>query len=215
MRARRMAALALVGFALPLAGCASSRVSSTSSGADAPVPTVETPAAEPPGAAGVAALRENEFEAARTAFESTIERCGTSPAGESAAILLAAAAVDPRYDEPDLAAALTATLLNQPYRSDWATGMAQSIYLVARSVGGDAKAESVIMPSGPADGFPADCTDWELPEPTAGDSTALPAFDSPSWPARLWRRTAKVQSLEGQVDSLTAELDRIRETLRP
>lgn len=214
MNARTLYTLSLLAIAGTLAGCASSQNTMPSTGAPAAGSTASTtPAAEPPGAAGLAALDDNDFDEARAALESTIELCGTSTAGQHATLLLAAAAVDPRYDEPDLAAALTSAFLSQPNRSDWATHVAQSIYLVARSVGGDAQAESVILTAGPADQFPPEC-DLGMVRDAAGDSVAVPSFDSPSWPARLWRRTSEVRSLEAQVDSLTAELDRIRETLR-
>lgn len=213
MNARTLALVAL-SFALPLGGCASSSTTSSTMASGTETPFDVPATTERPGFVGLQALADEDFETARTAFLTTIDRCGTSSAGENATILLATAAVDPRHDEPDLAAALTSSLLAQPYRSDWATRMAESLYLVARSVGGDPAAESIVIPSGPPDQFPDDCSELMRPDPTFGDSTALPSFDTPSWPARLWRRTSEARTLEGQVDSLTAELDRIRETLR-
>jgi hypothetical protein len=153
-------------------------------------------------------LEADDYEEAKVALGAAIEMCGTAPVGEQAGLALAIAAADPRHDEPSLAAAVTSAYLSQPHRSVWGRQMAESVYLLALSTGGEADDATFEIPGNPPESFPPECSasPSRLSSTRASGDLPDPPPSSPS---------VREAELEARILELQAELERIQETLRP
>jgi hypothetical protein len=155
----------------------------------------------------LAAIEQGDRALGREELIRVLEYCGTSVLGERVAISLMTDALDPERSDPDFAAELAHAYLSQPYRSAWAEQVATSTYLVARNLGGEVEGATPLFPSADPDDLPDECRE----DPTAPDwrePAEIPELSSPSISGR-------VGELERTVAELQAELDRVRETLRP
>ena len=179
-----------------LVGCAST-----------PPPGAEQRSAPEQYTDALAALEQGDRALGREELIQVLEYCGTSILGERVAISLMTGALDPEHSDPDFAAQLAHAYLSQPYRSAWAEQVATSTYLVARNLGGSVEEDYPMFPSADPNNLPDECRE----DPTVPDwrePAEIPELSTPSLSAR-------VSEMEQTVAALQAELDRIRETLRP
>lgn len=207
--ARRISAAALLAM---LSGCASSGASRTA------------------GAgwldAGALALRRGEFDRAGEALAEVRRTCGEARLGRQALLLIAALEMDPRNPsgDPDRAAALAGHWLTRPETFPWTRPVAETLYMQALRAGGGPYAEPAAAPAGvrellemvrTADGAGKTCDALEWKVLSGG---GLPELDrrrpggSAGGTGRLRDDNARLRE---KVARLEAELERIRETLRP
>jgi hypothetical protein len=179
-----------------LAGCASAPPSGSE----------QSPAPER-YADALAALERGDRALGRAELVQVLQYCGTSVLGERVAIALMTDALDPEHSDPDFAAELAHAYLSQPYRTPWAERVATSTYLVARNLGGSAEGGEPVFPSADPDDLPDECREDPIVPDWRGPAE-IPELSSPSISGR-------VGELERTVAALQAELDRVRETLRP
>jgi hypothetical protein len=175
--------------------------------ASAPPPGAEQRSAPEQFTEALAALEQGDRALGREELIQVLEYCGTSILGERVAISLMTDALEPEHSDPDFAAQLAHAYLSQPYRSAWAEQVATSTYLVARNLGGTVEDGDSMFPSADPDDLPDECRE----DPTAPDwrePAEIPELSTPSLAGR-------VTELEQMVSALQAELDRVRETLRP
>jgi hypothetical protein len=175
--------------------------------ASGPPPGVEQSPAPERYADALAAIERGDRALGRAELIRVLEYCGTSVLGERVAIALMTDALDPEFSDPDFAAELAHAYLSQPYRTPWAERVATSTYLVARNLGGSADGVEPVFPSASPDDLPDECRE----DPVAPDwrePAEIPELSTPSISGR-------VSELERTVGSLQAELNRVRETLRP
>ena len=158
-------------------------------------------------AEALAAIEEGDRALGRAELVQVLEYCGTSVLGERVAIALMTDALDPEHPDPDFAAELSYAYLSQPYRTPWAERVATSTYLVARNLGGTVVGEDPVFPSADPDELPDECREDPI-APTWREPAEIPELTSPSISGR-------VTELERTVEALQAELNRVRETLRP
>lgn len=137
------------------------------------------------------------------------ERCAGRELGDRAFLLLVATRLDPRFRDgrPDSAAAGTARYLSADSTSRWGRAVAESLHLIARDMGGYAGADA----ASPAPHRAADGADCELPTAALAASSdsgqALPSLSRPSL-------QGEIRILRTRVDSLRAEVERLRELLK-
>ncbi|MCL7962289.1 MAG: hypothetical protein M8860_05495 [marine benthic group bacterium] len=153
------------------------------------------------------AIEQGDRALGRAELIRVLEYCGTSILGERIAISLMTDALDPEHSDPDFAAKLAHAYLSQPYRSAWAEQVATSTYLVARNLGGEVEGEEPIFPSADPEDLPDECRE-DPTVPNWREPVEIPELSAPSISGR-------VGDLERTVAELQAELDRVRETLRP
>ena len=201
MRTRRMASriaqLCVAGLA---ASCASAPDPAPEWGGLGPPPPVTY-------AEAMEALEAGDETEGRAMLAQVLEVCGTTSLGEQAAVALIVDALDPRHPDLDLAASLSHAYLSQPYRTPLAEQVATSAYLVSLDVGGSLDESLSILPSADPGEFPAECRSGGL-SPTNRGVALIPVPPSRSLSDRL-------ADLEKSVAELQAELERVRETLRP
>jgi hypothetical protein len=155
----------------------------------------------------LSALERGERALGREELVRVLEYCGTSTLGERVAITLMTDALDPEASDPDFAAELAYAYLSQPYRSAWAERVASSTYLVARNLGGSVAGEVPVFPSADPADLPEECRE-DPAGPDRREPADIPELSTPSISGR-------VGELERTVQALQAELDRVRETLKP
>ena len=160
-----------------------------------------------PYARALVALETGDHETGRAELIRLLEYCGTSPLGERVAIALMTDALDPRRPDADFSAGLSHAYLIQPYRTDWAERIATSVYLVSLNLGGSHEGQPSILRSAAPEEFPNEC----------GRTPALPAWREPQAIPSLSEQSiaARVGEMEISIEELQAELNRVRETLRP
>ena len=200
MRTRWMARIALPCVIGLVASCASAPDPAPEWGGLGPPPPVTY-------AEAMQALEAGDETEGRAMLAQVLEVCGTTSLGEQAAVALIVDALDPRHPDLDLAASLSHAYLSQPYRTPLAEQVATSAYLVSLDVGGSLDESLSILPSADPEEFPAECRSGAL-SPTNRGVAAIPAPPSQSLSNRL-------ADLERSVAELQAELERVRETLRP
>ena len=174
---------------------------------------------------GALALRRGEFDGARQALVEVRRTCGEARLGRQALLLLAALEADPRNPsaDPARAAALAGHWLTRPETFPWTRPIAETIYLQALRAGGKPYATPETAPADvqdllemerPADGSAETCDvlDWEVVG--AGVPPELNGRPRPASPAAQDLREDNGR-LRERVAELEAELERIRETLRP
>lgn len=157
----------------------------------------------------LAARSSGDLESAAYRLRVVRERCSGEPLGDQAFLLLAATRLDPRYRErpPDSAAAETARYLSRDSASRWAEAMAESLHLIARDMGGSPGATDDPPASGPRSGRSGCESRWARDAEGSDEARALPALSRPSLHGRIL-------DLRGVVDSLEAEVTRLRELLK-
>ncbi len=155
----------------------------------------------------LATIERGDRALGRAELVEVLEYCGTSVLGERVAIALMTDALDPEHSDPDFAAELAYAYLNQPYRTPWAERVASSTYLVARNLGGHVGEQSPVFPSADPEDLPDECQEDPF-VPGWREPAEIPELSSPSISGR-------VGELERTVAALQAELDRVRETLKP
>lgn len=143
------------------------------------------------------------------------DRCGASPAGARATILLAALHLDPRHadGEPQTAAEMAAEYLRAGVGPAWTGPVARALYLEAlekgasapdpAGLGADPGAEAPGAPDAPL--HPPGCLDPEV-SATLASSRILPELPGTPMAERL-------EMLRARVDELEKELERIRDVL--
>lgn len=154
----------------------------------------------------VAARERGEVGRATAGLRSVWRRCGSRPLGAQAFLLLAATRLDPRFRSgpPDSAAAEAASVLSDGGGPPWLRSAAESLYLVARDLGGSLGASAPPPSEAGDEAAGADCAArWDG---AAGGAGALPAL-----PGRSVRE--RLRSLQVRVDSLRSEVERLRELL--
>ncbi|HKY60934.1 MAG TPA: hypothetical protein VJP59_07980 [Gemmatimonadota bacterium] len=209
----RAPVMAVAGLLTLLSGCASSGAhrEAGASGLDA----------------GALALRRGEFVRAREALVEVRRTCGDARLGRQALLLIAALETDPRNPagDPDRAAALAGHWLARPETFPWTRPLAETIYLQALRAGGrpfsisgkpPGDVELLLAmgrPGGGADGS-CDASDWGILGGGAPpELSRRPGGTAPPDGGRALREDNA--RLREQVIRLEAELQRIRETLRP
>lgn len=192
---------------------------------------------------GSRALDAGDFREASEIFRYLAARCHSGEAGESAVLALAAAELDPRNPSgsPAAAAQLAARYLQIPSPPPAGLAHARTLYLLALELGAPPVREPfapVLLTGAPAREEPA--STWRpaerfescgVPEPSSADRR-LPEHPGPPLRARLDRVSAhrdslahrldslsaaaddRARRLRARVDSLEAELERIRALLR-
>lgn len=195
--ASRIAQLCVIGL---VTSCASAPPAPPEWGGLGPPPPVTY-------AEAMEALEAGDQTGGRAMLAQVLEVCGTTSLGEQAAVALIVDALDPRHPDLDLAASLSHAYLSQPYRTPLAEQVATSAYLVSIDVGGSLDESLSILPSADPEEFPAECRSGSL-SPTNRGVAVIPAPPSQSLSDRF-------ADLESRVAELQAELDRVRETLRP
>lgn len=146
---------------------------------------------------GLAALEDARAEEAFGQLERARRICGTSPLGQQAVLVEAAAALGGRVGPRDArrAAELSAAFLRQPSPPAWGVPIAESLYLMAREMGA---------------GQPSEEATAAVFADAAGEATGPRAGCGPRWEAASGRGTP-VPSLEGT--GVAAELERLRDRL--
>ena len=180
---------------------------------------------------GLAHMADGDFVAAEQAFRQSASRCESGSHGRRALLFLSFLALDPRYPaaNPDSAALMAARFLNLPGNTREETLEAEALYVTALDYGADP--ELRVDPTNP--GFAVRFGDCDQPFPPR-DNRPLPTLEG-STLGRLQNldaeRGALVQenqqlrysvgrlrrvsdSLQAQVDTLAAELERIRQLIR-
>mgnify|MGYP001812108202 CR=1 FL=1 len=153
------------------------------------------------------ALDAGDQAEGRVKLAQVLEVCGTTSLGEQAAVALIVDALDPRHPDLDLAASLSHAYLSQPYRTPLAERVATSAYLISLDVGGGIDESLTLLPTATPEDYPAECRSGG-PTPTFRGPARIPAAPSRTMASRL-------EDLERSVEELQAELERVRETLRP
>lgn len=162
--------------------------------------------------AAVTAADSAEPAAAVPILEEVRDRCGASPAGARATILLAALHLDPRHTdgEPQRAAEMAAGYLRAGVGPAWTGPVARALYLEALEKGASPPDPAGLGPD-PGAGAPDDplhppgCLDLEV-SATLASSRILPELPGTPMAERL-------EMLRARVDELEKELERIRDVL--
>lgn len=170
------------------------------------------------GSGAGAAFRDglSALEGARTreAF-SQLERvrrvCGTSPLGQQAVLVEAAAVLGARDGnrDPRRAAVLTAAFLRQRRPPAWGVPIAESLYLMAQELGAPAPSEEATAAvfadrTGERGPPPADCgARWDPTRAAAG----VPSLEGTGI-------TAELELLRGRMAELEEEVKRLRALLK-
>jgi len=175
---------------------------------------------------GVRALEEGEYEQASESLWRLASWCESGSYGRRALLVLAATTLDPRNpgSDPDEAARLAARYLQLPRVLPEERIVAESLYLMALARGGSPPGEGA---AGSGDGDEREpalrFSDCDAPGGGATVAGAEPLPELPITPAPVLIRRARgerdalrarVGELEGEIDDLQAELDRIRSILR-
>lgn len=209
--ARRIAAATMLAV-LVLSGCASAGASRTAGAGRLD--------------AGALALRRGEFDRAGEALAEVRRTCGETRLGRQALLLIAALEMDPRNPsgDPGRAAALAGHWLTRPETFPWTRSIAETLYLQALRAGGAPYTVPGTAPAGvrellemvhPADGAGETCDALEWEVLAAGGLPELdrnPPRGSTGGAGRLRDDNTRLRE---KVARLEAELERIRETLRP
>ncbi|MBT8397153.1 MAG: hypothetical protein KJN92_09310, partial [Gemmatimonadetes bacterium] len=180
---------------------------------------------------GLALMAGGDFAGAELAFRRAASRCESGADGRRALLFLSFLALDPRNPtaQPDSAALMAARFLNLPGNTRQETLEAEALYITALDYGADP--ELRVNPENP--GFAVRFGDCDQPFPPR-DVRPLPTLDNPTsgllksldeergtlaqenqglrYTVRQLRRAS--DSLQAGVDSLEAELARIRQIIR-
>lgn len=190
----------LLAILIVIAGCAGNPPARTASGSPGPQEHFDR---------ALSARERGDLPDAAAGLRAVREMCAGEPLGDRAFLLLVATRLDPRYRDgpPDSAAAGTARYLTGDPDSRWSREMAESLHLIARDLGG----------------YPGAPVDPVAPRSRAGETNcevagaAVAPADSVGQPLpRLSRPSlrGRVRALRGTVDSLKAEVSRLRELLK-
>lgn len=152
----------------------------------------------------LSARERGDIDEAVADLRTVRRRCAGQRLGRRAFLLLMATRLDPRYRSgpPDSAASGTARYLARDSVSRWSRAMAESLHLIARDLGGYSGAHSGSAASGSRTGG----SECGVPGKRV-ERRALPTLSRPSLRAR-------VRDLRGTVDSLRAEVLRLRKLLQ-
>lgn len=161
----------------------------------------------------VIALEMHNYPRARVQLQSARKRCPASRVGRQAALLLAAAELDPRNMEgsPQRAADLMASYLREGGGGSWTGPIAETLYLQSLQMGAEA----------PADGTAASDSarrsvahrEEDCDEGLSAAESSMAARGVPALPGAALAR--RLEQLQVTVSALKAELERIRQTLEP
>lgn len=190
-----------------LPSCAGS--SGTAAGADPPVPERRSPGALISAALGAADSADHA--AAAKLLREVRDRCGATPAGGRATLLLAAVHLDPRHAEgdPQTAAEASAEYLRAGMGPAWTGPVARALYLQALENGAAAPDPAGLGAGGdrspPDRSVPEGCRETGVPRPLAS-SGALPELPGTPMVERL-------ETLKARIAELEKELERIRDVL--
>lgn len=161
---------------------------------------------------GLAALEGARAEEAFGQLERVREVCGTSPLGQQAVLVEAAAALGGKVGkrDPQRAADLAVAFLRQPAPAAWGVPVAESLYLMARELGArepsdDATAAVFAAAAGEPGRPPADCgARWEAADRSV---TPVPSLEGTGVAAEL-------EELRGRMSELEEEVERLRALLK-
>lgn len=210
-RGLRAAACALaLGLAAACAGTA------RGTGPEAGDGTVADPGRRSPGELLAAALDTadgSDHAAAAALLEEVRDRCGASPAGGRATLLLAAVHLDPRHadGDPQAAAEAAAEYLRAGVGPAWTGPVARALYLQAleQGAGPPDPAGLAADPGPPAPGgrsVPEGCRDAGVPRALAS-AGALPQLPGTAMTERLQALRARVAELEKELERIRGVLD--------
>lgn len=159
---------------------------------------------------GLVALEEARAEEAFERLERTRRICGTSPLGQQAVLVEAAAALGGRAGPRDArrAAELSAAFLRQPSPPAWGVPIAESLYLMAREMGAARPSEeataAVFADAAEEGGARADCRPrWEA---ASRVDTPVPSLEGAGVAVELQRLRDRLGELEEEVERLRALL---------
>jgi hypothetical protein len=159
---------------------------------------------------GLVALEEDRAEEAFGQLERTRRICGTSPLGQQAVLVEAAAALGGRVGPRDArrAAELSAAFLRQPSPPAWGVPIAESLYLMAREMGAARPSEeataAVFEDAAGEVGSRADCEPrWEA---ASRAGTPVPSLEGTGVATELQRLRDRLGELEEEVERLRALL---------
>ncbi|MGQ0813761.1 MAG: hypothetical protein ACT4O1_04780 [Gemmatimonadota bacterium] len=147
--------------------------------------------------AGVRAMTNGDYALAHQEMSWTAQHFGHKTEGQRAVLLLATMEMDPRNPgrRPEVGSDLAASYLRLPEQEDWASPMAQTLYLIGLELGAE-RAE-------------------------AERQRELPRLPGPTVTARIRsveqerdRLAKRVSALEEQLAEKDRELQRIRKTVR-
>lgn len=162
--------------------------------------------------AALSAADSSDHAAAAELVREVRERCGPSPAGGRASLLLAALHLDPRHADadPQTAAEAAAGYLRAGVGPAWTGPVARALYLQALENGASAPdpaglGPDAARPPAPGRSVPRGCGEAGVPRalPSAG---ALPELPGTPMAERL-------ETLRARIDELEKELERIRDVL--
>jgi hypothetical protein len=180
---------------------------------------------------GLALMADGDFAGAEMVFRDASSRCESGSDGRRALLFLSFLALDPRNPaaHPDSAALMAGRFLNLPGNTREETLEAEALYITALDYGADP--ELRIDPVNP--GLAVRFGDCDQPFPPR-DDRPLPILDNPTsgllksldeergnltqanqqlrYTVRQLRQASA--SLQAQVDTLNAELERIRKLIR-
>ena len=159
---------------------------------------------------GLSALDGARTEEAFSQLERVRRVCGTSPLGQQAALVEAAAALGARDDDrdPQRAAVLAAAFLRQRRPPAWGVPIAESLYLMAQELGATVPSEEATAAvfagrSDDPERPPADCgARWD----PARTAAAVPSLEGTGITAELERLRGRMAELEEEVKRLRALL---------
>jgi hypothetical protein len=152
---------------------------------------------------GLAHMAAGDFALAERAFRDAASRCESGSDGRRSLLFLSFLALDPRNPEahPDSAALMAARFLNLPGNTRQETLEAEALYITALDYGADP--ELRVDPVTP--GFAVRFGDCDQPFPPR-DQRPLPVLESPT--------SSRLRSLDEERGALTQENQQLRSTLR-
>ena len=164
---------------------------------------VPEPVGPSPFEIGLARLADGDFASVEQTFRQVASRCESGSDGRRALLFLSFLALDPRNPaaHPDSAVLMSARVLNLPGNSREETLEAEALYVTALDYGADP--ELRIDPVNP--GFAVRFGDCDQPFPPREDRL-LPILDSPA--------SGRLKLLDEEVDSLTLQNQQLRYTVR-
>jgi hypothetical protein len=175
---------------------------------------------------GLAALRSQDYGAARAILEPLYRAHWMDETGQRALLVLAAAELDPRNADRRLPAAteLAGTLLNVKDVPAWEIPVTESLYLLSLEIGSQ---EAAIARAENAEREALNAAQVAKQTSAAG-SVTLPRLTRESWPSQLRKVREDRDALAKKVDQLQSavkardkdlaeakqELERIKKTLK-
>jgi hypothetical protein len=179
------------------------------------------PSAEVELQRGIAAIRSQNYTAARDILEPVYRAHYMDKAGQQALLMLTIADLDPRNQDRRLYAAsdYASSLLNSATTPQWEIGVAETLYLLSQELGGHEQE---------LDRAEAEKQQAQQTVAALKRQITPPRYQGESWPSQLRKMREDRDALSKKVDQLqaslkardkdlaeaNAELERIKKTLK-